>query len=489
MNKRVFFMKTKIILILFLIAFLHSGASFSQKYSEQQIDSLIKKGDSKFRVEGDYRSVLEWNKKFLRISRQQKYKKGEIECLINIGNVLWNTGRNKESIEVFNSIENDEFVLSNDLLLGKVYQELGQSYGNLKLYDLAITNHKKAAAVLEHSKAIDHQLKQTALTYTFGSIAFYYQQNKMMDSSFAYYHKTLKYDPTPLMYLNLAGYHLKKRSPLDSAKVYIDKAKRMLETKEYPAQQKMLYNRVYGMYLHKKGNNKDAELYLKKALGIALKMKRPMAISFCYEDLTTFYEETNNIPLKNHYFSALTRLNDSLESVKVHDRNFAISDILQENENKLKKETNTSKKTLIFALALLLISLIVIFLYSRNKKRLTNKLNELDLKDIENRQLREQLDNSNDEVIVAAKNNDAAFLIKFQEKYADFYTNLTQRHPNLTKSELTLCAYIRLNFSSKEIANYTFVQHKTIQTQKNRLRRKLDISSEVNLYTYFNNGF
>lgn len=46
---------------------------------------------------------------------------------------------------------------------------------------------------------------------------------------------------------------------------------------------------------------------------------------------------------------------------------------------------------------------------------------------------------------------------------------------------------IWLGFSSKEIAQYTFVEHRSVQNKKNRLRKKLNISSDVDLYLFFKN--
>ncbi len=58
---------------------------------------------------------------------------------------------------------------------------------------------------------------------------------------------------------------------------------------------------------------------------------------------------------------------------------------------------------------------------------------------------------------------------------------------NLSKSDLTFCAMIWLGFSSKQIAQYTFVEHRSVQNKKNRLRKKLNISSDVDLYFFFKN--
>jgi DNA-binding CsgD family transcriptional regulator len=80
--------------------------------------------------------------------------------------------------------------------------------------------------------------------------------------------------------------------------------------------------------------------------------------------------------------------------------------------------------------------------------------------------------------------NDPLFLKRFTEVYPDFTRRLLHKHPQLSKSELSLCAMIFLNFSSKEIAEYTFIQHRSVQTNRSRLRKKMRLSSHTDLYRY-----
>lgn len=465
------------------------NVSFSQNYTTNQLDTLIQNNNYKFRLNGDFDNVLKSNKKYLQLSRAKKYKDGEVTCLLNIANAFWNIGQNKESLKILDELENDDHVLENEKYLFKIYQEKGQCYGNLKLYDLAISNHKKAVGLLQNSHQIDDESKTTNLVYSTGSIAVYYDGLNQPDSALIYHYKSIKLKPSPLHYLNVANQHLIINSPVDSAKYYIDKAAIMLSKNKYPAQQRSFYNRVYGSYLFKINNKKAAEEHLIEAVKIAKETGRPTAIIACYETLTDFYTKTGNHDMKNSYTAILVRIKDSVENIKTHDRNYALSDIIGEHEEELKQESTTSGRLLLLIVIIVPTAILLLLLYLRNKKRLANKLNELDLKSAENRLLKDQADSLNEEIIEAAKNNDPAFLIKFQGKFPEFYNSLTRKHPNLTKSELLLCAYIRLNFSSKEISNYTFVQHKTIQMQKNRLRKKIDISSDTNLYTYFGSEF
>jgi len=83
-----------------------------------------------------------------------------------------------------------------------------------------------------------------------------------------------------------------------------------------------------------------------------------------------------------------------------------------------------------------------------------------------------------------AMKNDPVFLNRFMESYPSFMQRLLDKHPDLSKSEITLCAMIFLSFTSKEIAEYTFIQHRSVQTNRSRLRKKMDLSSDIDLYQY-----
>lgn len=89
-----------------------------------------------------------------------------------------------------------------------------------------------------------------------------------------------------------------------------------------------------------------------------------------------------------------------------------------------------------------------------------------------------------EEIRELAINNDPLFLKRFTEVYSDFTKRILQTHPGLLKSEMSLCAMIFLNFSSKEIAEYTFIQHRSVQTNKSRLRKKMQLASSTDLYNY-----
>ncbi len=94
-------------------------------------------------------------------------------------------------------------------------------------------------------------------------------------------------------------------------------------------------------------------------------------------------------------------------------------------------------------------------------------------------------DKSFEEVIELAKKNDMVFFTKFTALYPGFVPALQKINPDLKRSELIFCAMLKLNFSSKEIANITGVLHTSVQKRKNKIRKRLHIPSETDLYFFF----
>lgn len=72
----------------------------------------------------------------------------------------------------------------------------------------------------------------------------------------------------------------------------------------------------------------------------------------------------------------------------------------------------------------------------------------------------------------------------FNNVHGDFLSILKKKFPNLSPHNLRLCAYLRMNLSSKEIAPLMGISIRGVEVNRYRLRKKLDLSTEVNLIEY-----
>jgi DNA-binding response OmpR family regulator/DNA-binding CsgD family transcriptional regulator len=72
------------------------------------------------------------------------------------------------------------------------------------------------------------------------------------------------------------------------------------------------------------------------------------------------------------------------------------------------------------------------------------------------------------------------FILKMNN---DFFEKLLKQFPYLTKNEIKLCAFLRLNLSTKEIAEFTLQTEDAIKKARYRLRQKLNVPSDSNLFS------
>ncbi len=76
------------------------------------------------------------------------------------------------------------------------------------------------------------------------------------------------------------------------------------------------------------------------------------------------------------------------------------------------------------------------------------------------------------------------FEIRFQQVHNEFYNKLNERFPNLSANEKRLCAFLRLNMSTKEISAITYQSINSLTVARSRLRKKLDLDTDDNLISF-----
>ncbi|MFQ6609813.1 MAG: two-component regulator propeller domain-containing protein [Fidelibacterota bacterium] len=73
------------------------------------------------------------------------------------------------------------------------------------------------------------------------------------------------------------------------------------------------------------------------------------------------------------------------------------------------------------------------------------------------------------------------FELWFKEVHKEFYEKLHKDYPDLSSREIKICAFLRLNLNTKEIASITNLTIKTIEVYRSNIRKKLNLSQGENL--------
>ncbi|MFP8892199.1 MULTISPECIES: hypothetical protein [Chryseobacterium] len=466
MNIKYFLGKAAFCLLLFL------GVLSSGRSATWEVDSLRKEIHNKWLNKGDFNSIILAEKKLIIKCKKLGYIPGEIKGYINIAHALSGINRNKESLQ-FLDIARKKLTNYNDAgLEAQMNHVYGVNYFSLGLHKRALQRFNKA---LEAAKRISHEKEKQRIQYSvydwkrscFGFLG-------LVDSVYSNERKCMK-SPMPMLYITIANRHFKNNN-IDSAEYYINKANHLLLIKKIPVEGKANVLRAYGrLNIEKKEYNKSLQ-YLLESLAITHGAGLRKRTLETYKLLAIVYKRLNNLQKENEYLAKYSRLNDSLREGEKVALNTSVEDILASQE----EDFTASSKNFYYGFAsIILVSTVIILIidnvhkvrYKKQDKMLNDKKHETDI-------LRRKLENLYEEVVQLAIKSDPSFIHKFREAYSDFYDNLTKENPALTANDILFCAYIKLNFSNKEIAEYAHLSIRTVESKKYRLKKKLGISSE-----------
>lgn len=79
------------------------------------------------------------------------------------------------------------------------------------------------------------------------------------------------------------------------------------------------------------------------------------------------------------------------------------------------------------------------------------------------------------------------FDLHIEQVYEELFRKLKDNYPDLTPRELSLCAYLRMNISSKEIATLMNISARGVEISRYRIRKKLKLGREANLTEFMIN--
>ena len=286
-----------------------------------------------------------------------------------------------------------------------------------------------------------------------------------------------------VVYDNLGKLYIKKGN-FPQARQYLDKALGLVEKYKIPVVLNT-YSSL-GTLEEKKGNFNQAADFYEKSLVNKRVIGSRNGEKNSYRELADFYRRNNLDKAKaDQYEMAFSRLNDSLENENRQVVDQVLNQILKLKDQESDTKVSKSAAIAVVALVILLVAIAFFVWRARHNRRVLGEKEEA-LQETEtiNKELTEQIgENKFNTLIELAKSNNPEFLILFTELYPEFIQALKTIDPNLRSSELQFCAMAFLNFSTKNIAEYTFVTIRAVQVRKNRLRKKFEIPSDAD----FNN--
>ncbi|WP_374464582.1 transcriptional regulator [Chryseobacterium sp.] len=457
---------------LYLILFFYSIFYDAQDYSFQPEPI---KTTWEYKSRGDFEGALKFNTKMLAQYEQSGDTKGIIMTYTNIGGILCNFSRYKESLEYLDKAKKELKNISSPLLIGNLYNEYGKNYTQLGLLEQSNAAFNKAEYYIK--KLTNERQRKVILFYNYTWKRTNFVRTKNQDSLQHIEKKMLAVNPGTLTYTRIADGFIAKKIHLDSAEYYMNKALLNFSTARGTEKGIALFS--YGDLYNVKGDQKKALEYYLKTIDFFKKTKNKTALLTAYDTISSVYKSLNEIEKSNAYLRQYTTLRDSLNKNEREAVNLAVNKLIE-----LKHEEKEKERKTFYVVALAIIAVFLILFYFIRKIYIKKELKKnkiIEKKIQETDVLKLKVNDSFEEIIQLMESRSPLFLIRFKEVYPEFYEKLIAHTPELTEHDIKFSAYIRLNLTNKEICQYENISLRGVETKRYRLKKKLKLPQEVEL--------
>jgi len=481
--------KQFLFLILLLVTLKLSAKSTASDQQKQAVESLLAKA-REFGQAGQLLPYIETSIKALHLANEADYDEGKAKSGSYIAEGLVTAGLFKEGLKQLDRIESTDYYKNEIFMQSEVLRLRGRAYGELKLNQQALRAFRLQQGLIKKLTG-EKQIKSLQFNYEYLSVAFL--RMGQLDSMQKYTELQLKNlrvfqekDAAmryQIVYENFARLYI-ERGDFAKAQQYLDKSLELM--KKYKIPVVMNTYGTLGLLEKKRGDFKKAAAFYEEGLSRKRAAGSRIGMKNSYRELADFYRKTGLDKAKaDRYEMAFSRLNDSLENENRAVVDQVLSLILKLKDQESDTKVSKSIKLSIIALVLLVVvTAFFVWRTRRNRKILGQKDEALQETETVNRELTEQIgENKFNNLIDLAKSNNPEFLTLFTELYPQFIHALKSLDPKIRTTELEFCAMAFLNFSTKNISEYTYVTIRAVQVRKNRLRKKFEIPSDVD----FNN--
>ena len=198
-----------------------------------------------------------------------------------------------------------------------------------------------------------------------------------------------------------------------------------------------------------------------------------------YQSFSAVYEYMGLTDSSRIYLDKKISLERNIITENLKASNIAF-EILLKQEALVQAKASKSRYTMaLLAIFIVAILLILSYFLFRNIKKLpkTKKTSSVN-SHIQNN------DTNDNHLINLAKQDVSEFITAFQTTYPQFHQNLTSAHPDLTESDLSLCYMTFLDISTRDIAKYSSIEVRSVQTKRSRVRQKMNLPTEVDFKEY-----
>ena len=484
----------------------------------------------------DVRSAERYATQALKLSEKLKFEKGLAYSKFRLSEVFIDSDYKITEDLILESLEH-AMAIRDSLLIARIYNAIGSLKDNLRENEDALEYYKKSLTIFLKKK------NDSLASAVYNNLAIIYQNMGNDSLSEAYYLIAADINKRSgndlwlaINYLNI-GYNLITNRKLEKGKRYMDQSMELVKKNNFRRVLPYLYNN-YSYYYFLLNDFQMSISFAQDAAAESKEQSNLLQERLALTHLKNAYMAINDLSQAIDYADQISNVSDSINKYN----KLKEIDLLEmrhefERERKqqalerelLRAEIQRNKLTLILIIVGSGLGIIIVlFLYFLQHNRFRRKTLEQKAILLEKEKLEQQLEFKNkelttnvmyllkknefississqlktakqdekddkktviDKIILAldrsiSEDNWTDFEVRFQEVHVGFYNKLNNQFPDLTPNELRLCAFLRLNMTTKEIAGITYQSPESLKIARYRLRKKLGLERDENLVAF-----
>jgi tetratricopeptide (TPR) repeat protein len=446
---------------------------------------------------------------------------------ITLASACLRIGNYPQAVQLYQEIiENKD---SNPDAILAAYMDIGIIYYYERNFKTAISYYNKALDLID-KRRLEKDKKKTIIEGKLNNnLGIIHEELKEFDKAEAFYNKALdiskQSNDLNLMAHVLTNqgrlYHRQGKNNL-TLRLYLE-ALGIRKRNNDNTGLCQIYTNLGAFYFEQLKDYRVAEAYLKHAISLGQHIGDLLDAHLASDYLYKLYSQQDRYKEAFDALQLNKQLSDTLFNTQKTNKITQLEMQFQFDLKKIELDAKQREKDLYFllvaiGLGLSLIIVILLFILQRNKARnsileqshLKMEKNSLE-KDIElkNKQLttnilylmqkNELIDDISEQLLkikreVGEESQPAVqkvvmnlqanlrpeilqeFEVRFQQVHENFFAALNEKFPNISPSERRLCAFLKLNMTTKEIAAITHQNIKSIEIARARLRKKLNLT-------------
>lgn len=493
---------------------------------------------SRIHEKSDLSLSLQYSQRALEIAEKTGNKKSVAYALFNLGNVSFSQGLFpiavsyfEKYIELQHKFENVIPIAFAQINLGAINIKLNQ-FEQAEKYFLGALESFRQAESADPSKSFDKES-----IHIYNNLGIIYQREKDVNKAIEYYNKGIELaektseesEIYAMLFNNLSSVLLDMNKTTEALSPMEEALKIRLRNKDRAGEASSY--KMIARYHTILNNNQEAREYLNKAFSIAKEIGNNSLKAEICNDIFNNYQLLNQSDSALKYHILLKELNDIMSKDEALKELTRIELTAQFEQQDLIRQANQKRKELryfIIGLVLFLSVVILTLLYFllwgrmkrlklekknaqlvsknlklekttlgqeleiRNKELTTNVMHQIQRNELVNEVVQKLQDfgktlRKEDQHLILGfvsglkKTQNTAvwneFEVRFQQVHNEYYDKLNLINPDLTPNDRRLCAFLRLNMSTKEIASITGQSIRSIEVARTRLRRKLNLTN------------